>query len=141
MSHCLLVSAFIKSGGYLNWLWPFWKTNLSVLATMQSSNPRILKFGNNPGCPCGGTHVSDISEIMSMKVISYVLMFYFLILCLELRHCIFLCFWVKKKSAQFTDFTVLSQFAVSRQSLSTVISSVFLKSVLFFPPNFRMSYI
>ncbi|XVF38715.1 hypothetical protein REPUB_Repub20aG0125700 [Reevesia pubescens] len=34
----------------------------------QGSNPRILKLGDNPGCPCGGTHVSDISEIISMKV-------------------------------------------------------------------------
>ncbi|CAK9145563.1 unnamed protein product [Ilex paraguariensis] len=34
----------------------------------KESTPRILKLGNNPGCPCGGTHVSDISEIMSMKV-------------------------------------------------------------------------
>ncbi|TYJ20362.1 hypothetical protein E1A91_A09G259500v1 [Gossypium mustelinum] len=32
------------------------------------SNPRIIKLGDNPGCPCGGTHVSDISEILSMKV-------------------------------------------------------------------------
>ncbi|RVW55909.1 hypothetical protein CK203_115515 [Vitis vinifera] len=35
----------------------------------KSSNPRILKLGDNPGCPCGGTHVSDISEIISVKVI------------------------------------------------------------------------
>ncbi|XWS39036.1 hypothetical protein CRYUN_Cryun18bG0015700 [Craigia yunnanensis] len=34
----------------------------------QGSNPRIIKLGDNPGCPCGGTHVSDISEIASMKV-------------------------------------------------------------------------
>lgn len=34
----------------------------------KSSNPRIVKLGDNPGCPCGGTHVSDISEIMNMKV-------------------------------------------------------------------------
>lgn len=34
----------------------------------QGSNPRILKLGDHPGCPCGGTHVSDISEIISMKV-------------------------------------------------------------------------
>ncbi|XP_031400043.1 uncharacterized protein LOC116210319 [Punica granatum] len=34
----------------------------------QNSTPRILKFGDNPGCPCGGTHVDDISEIISMKV-------------------------------------------------------------------------
>lgn len=30
--------------------------------------PRIVKLGDHPGCPCGGTHVSDISEIGSMKV-------------------------------------------------------------------------
>lgn len=112
--HCLLIYSFINSGCYMNQLWPFSKTNLSVLATMQSSNPRILKLGDNPGCPCGGTHVSDISEIISMKVISYVLMFDFVLLCLELRRCIFLCFQVKKKAVQFTDFTVLSHFAVSR---------------------------
>ncbi|XP_052875007.1 uncharacterized protein LOC108457219 isoform X2 [Gossypium arboreum] len=35
---------------------------------VQGSNPRIIKLGDNPGCPCGGTHVSDISEILSMKV-------------------------------------------------------------------------
>ncbi|XP_007035574.2 PREDICTED: alanine--tRNA ligase [Theobroma cacao] len=34
----------------------------------QGSNPRIIKLGDNPGCPCGGTHVSDISEITSLKV-------------------------------------------------------------------------
>ncbi|EOY06504.1 Alanine-tRNA ligases,nucleic acid binding,ligases, forming aminoacyl-tRNA and related compounds,nucleotide binding,ATP binding isoform 5 [Theobroma cacao] len=34
----------------------------------QGSNPRIIKIGDNPGCPCGGTHVSDISEITSLKV-------------------------------------------------------------------------
>ncbi|XP_068659623.1 uncharacterized protein [Aristolochia californica] len=34
----------------------------------KDSSPRILKFGNYPGCPCGGTHVVDISEIRSMKV-------------------------------------------------------------------------
>ncbi|KAM7463069.1 hypothetical protein LguiA_031190 [Lonicera macranthoides] len=34
----------------------------------KGSSPRIVTLGNNPGCPCGGTHVSDISEIMSMKV-------------------------------------------------------------------------
>lgn len=35
---------------------------------IQSSTPRILKLGDNPGCPCGGTHVSDISDIISLKV-------------------------------------------------------------------------
>ncbi|KAL2459257.1 alanine-tRNA ligase [Forsythia ovata] len=34
----------------------------------QDSTPRIVKFGENPGCPCGGTHVNDISEILSLKV-------------------------------------------------------------------------
>lgn len=34
----------------------------------RSSTPRILKLGDNPGCPCGGTHVSDISDIISLKV-------------------------------------------------------------------------
>jgi Ser-tRNA(Ala) deacylase AlaX len=34
----------------------------------EDSCPRIVTIGNNPGCPCGGTHVSDISEIISMKV-------------------------------------------------------------------------
>ncbi|XP_057486558.1 uncharacterized protein LOC130772633 isoform X4 [Actinidia eriantha] len=34
----------------------------------KGSTPRILKLGDNPGCPCGGTHVSDVLEIMSMKV-------------------------------------------------------------------------
>ncbi|KDP27789.1 hypothetical protein JCGZ_18869 [Jatropha curcas] len=34
----------------------------------EGSSPRILKLGNLPGCPCGGTHVSNISEIMSMKI-------------------------------------------------------------------------
>lgn len=35
---------------------------------VQDSTPRIVKLGDNPGCPCGGTHVSDISEIMSITV-------------------------------------------------------------------------
>ncbi|CAI0467417.1 unnamed protein product [Linum tenue] len=34
----------------------------------KGSNPRIVKLGDNPGCPCGGTHVPDISEIRSLKV-------------------------------------------------------------------------
>ncbi|KAK6930152.1 Alanyl-tRNA synthetase, class IIc, N-terminal, partial [Dillenia turbinata] len=33
----------------------------------KGSTPRIIKIGDNPGCPCGGTHVHDISEIISMK--------------------------------------------------------------------------
>ncbi|KAL5541854.1 hypothetical protein UlMin_009564 [Ulmus minor] len=34
----------------------------------KDSTPRIVKFENYPGCPCGGTHVSDISEIISVTV-------------------------------------------------------------------------
>ncbi|KAL6970302.1 hypothetical protein U1Q18_030001 [Sarracenia purpurea var. burkii] len=34
----------------------------------KESTPRIVKLGDNPGCPCGGTHVHDVSEILSMKV-------------------------------------------------------------------------
>nr|GLL41327.1 uncharacterized protein LOC109178995 isoform X1 [Ipomoea trifida] len=34
----------------------------------KGSTPRIVKFGENPGCPCGGTHVFDVSEIKSLKV-------------------------------------------------------------------------
>lgn len=34
----------------------------------KESTPRIVKIGDNPGCPCGGTHVSDISEISSITV-------------------------------------------------------------------------
>uniref|UniRef100_A0A7N0UMZ6 Threonyl/alanyl tRNA synthetase SAD domain-containing protein n=1 Tax=Kalanchoe fedtschenkoi TaxID=63787 RepID=A0A7N0UMZ6_KALFE len=34
----------------------------------KSSNPRIVTLGNYPGCPCGGTHVPDISDINSLKV-------------------------------------------------------------------------
>lgn len=35
---------------------------------LKGSTPRILKIGNYPGCPCGGTHVSDISDIISVTV-------------------------------------------------------------------------
>ncbi|KAF7026967.1 hypothetical protein CFC21_039046 [Triticum aestivum] len=34
----------------------------------QDSTPRIVKFGNYPGCPCGGTHVADIADIGNLKV-------------------------------------------------------------------------
>ncbi|XP_030475686.1 uncharacterized protein LOC115692864 isoform X1 [Syzygium oleosum] len=34
----------------------------------KESTPRIVKLGSNPGCPCGGTHVHNLSEIISMKV-------------------------------------------------------------------------
>ncbi|XP_010914420.1 uncharacterized protein [Elaeis guineensis] len=34
----------------------------------KSSTPRIVKFGDHPGGPCGGTHVADIANIRSLKV-------------------------------------------------------------------------
>ncbi|KAL5570805.1 hypothetical protein UlMin_020402 [Ulmus minor] len=34
----------------------------------KENTPCIVKFGNYPGCPCGGTHVYDISEIISVIV-------------------------------------------------------------------------
>ncbi|PQQ16577.1 uncharacterized protein Pyn_26442 [Prunus yedoensis var. nudiflora] len=34
----------------------------------KGSTPRIVKLGESPGCRCGGTHVSDISEIKSVTV-------------------------------------------------------------------------
>ncbi|XP_066313989.1 uncharacterized protein [Miscanthus floridulus] len=34
----------------------------------KDSTPRIVKLGDNPGGPCGGTHVADISIINSLKV-------------------------------------------------------------------------
>ncbi|CAN1281085.1 Alanyl-tRNA editing protein AlaX-L [Linum perenne] len=34
----------------------------------KGSNPRVVKLGDGFGCPCGGTHVSDLSEIASLKV-------------------------------------------------------------------------
>lgn len=34
----------------------------------KDSTPRIVKFGDHPGCPCGGTHVADIANIKSLKV-------------------------------------------------------------------------
>ncbi|KAM0948543.1 putative aminoacyl-tRNA hydrolase [Dioscorea sansibarensis] len=34
----------------------------------EGSTPRIVKLGDNPGCPCGGTHVADIADIGSLKV-------------------------------------------------------------------------
>jgi Ser-tRNA(Ala) deacylase AlaX len=34
----------------------------------QESTPRIVQIGDNPGCPCGGTHVLDISDITKIKV-------------------------------------------------------------------------
>uniref|UniRef100_A0A1D1YHN7 Alanyl-tRNA editing protein AlaX-L n=1 Tax=Anthurium amnicola TaxID=1678845 RepID=A0A1D1YHN7_9ARAE len=35
---------------------------------LKGSTPRIVRLGNNPGCPCGGTHVADITDIRSLKV-------------------------------------------------------------------------
>ncbi|KAF8030724.1 hypothetical protein BT93_D0033 [Corymbia citriodora subsp. variegata] len=34
----------------------------------KESTPRIVKLGSSPGCPCGGTHVNNLSELISMKV-------------------------------------------------------------------------
>lgn len=35
----------------------------------KGSTPRVVKLGDFPGCPCGGTHVSDISDLVKMKVL------------------------------------------------------------------------
>ncbi|XP_020583457.1 uncharacterized protein LOC110026722 isoform X2 [Phalaenopsis equestris] len=35
---------------------------------LKGSTPRIVRLGNNAGCPCGGTHVADISDIKNFKV-------------------------------------------------------------------------
>lgn len=40
-----------------------------LMFSWQDSTPRIVKFGDNPGGPCGGTHVADISIINSLKVV------------------------------------------------------------------------
>ncbi|KAL0323463.1 UNVERIFIED_CONTAM: Alanyl-tRNA editing protein AlaX-L [Sesamum angustifolium] len=34
----------------------------------KDSTPRIVQLGYSLGCPCGGTHVNDISEILNLKV-------------------------------------------------------------------------
>lgn len=34
----------------------------------KDGKPRIVCLGENPGCPCGGTHVADISIIGNVKV-------------------------------------------------------------------------
>lgn len=34
----------------------------------KESTPRIVRIGDNPGCPCGGTHVLDVSDITKIKV-------------------------------------------------------------------------
>jgi len=39
-----------------------------MLHLSQESTPRIVRIGDNPGCPCGGTHVADISDIVKIKV-------------------------------------------------------------------------
>ncbi|KAL2244144.1 UNVERIFIED_CONTAM: Alanyl-tRNA editing protein AlaX-L [Sesamum indicum] len=36
----------------------------------KDSAPRIVQLGDSLGCPCGGTHVNDISEILNLKVTS-----------------------------------------------------------------------
>lgn len=45
-----------------------------LMFSWQDSTPRIVKFGDNPGGPCGGTHVADISVINSLKVIIIIFM-------------------------------------------------------------------
>lgn len=39
-----------------------------IMFLLQDSNPRVVKFGDSPGCPCGGTHVADIADIGNLKV-------------------------------------------------------------------------
>lgn len=34
----------------------------------KDTTPRIVTLGDNLGCPCGGTHVADISDIGNIKV-------------------------------------------------------------------------
>ncbi|XP_048497400.1 uncharacterized protein LOC104884372 isoform X7 [Beta vulgaris subsp. vulgaris] len=41
--------------------------NAQISRGGKDSRPRIIKLGENLGCPCGGTHVRDISEIRNMK--------------------------------------------------------------------------
>lgn len=43
---------------------------------LQDSTPRIVKFGDYPGCPCGGTHVADIADIGNLKVDSLLCPFF-----------------------------------------------------------------
>ncbi|CAJ1941019.1 unnamed protein product [Sphenostylis stenocarpa] len=38
----------------------------------KESTPRIVRIGDNPGCPCGGTHVADISDIIQIKTLLFV---------------------------------------------------------------------
>jgi Ser-tRNA(Ala) deacylase AlaX len=45
-----------------------------LMFSWQDSTPRIVKFRDNPGGPCGGTHVADISVINSLKVIIIIFM-------------------------------------------------------------------
>eukprot|EP00238_Polyblepharides_amylifera_P001316 CAMPEP_0196571498 /NCGR_PEP_ID=MMETSP1081-20130531/1663_1 /TAXON_ID=36882 /ORGANISM="Pyramimonas amylifera, Strain CCMP720" /LENGTH=258 /DNA_ID=CAMNT_0041888469 /DNA_START=134 /DNA_END=910 /DNA_ORIENTATION=- len=35
----------------------------------KDSKPRIVTIGDDDGCPCGGTHVANVNEIKSMKII------------------------------------------------------------------------
>lgn len=42
---------------------------ITMMLVVQDSWPRIVCLGENPGCPCGGTHVADISEIGDVKVV------------------------------------------------------------------------
>lgn len=42
---------------------------ITMMLVVQDSRPRIVCLGENPGCPCGGTHVADISEIGDVKVV------------------------------------------------------------------------
>jgi len=35
---------------------------------LQESCPRVVSLGDNPGCPCGGTHVYDIKQIGHINV-------------------------------------------------------------------------
>jgi len=50
--------------------WKFDACNICEMVK-QDSTPRIVKFGEYEGCPCGGTHVSDISMVGSLKVIQH----------------------------------------------------------------------
>ncbi|GAB2214951.1 hypothetical protein Drorol1_Dr00019320 [Drosera rotundifolia] len=42
----------------------------SIDYIFKDSTARIVKIGDNPGCPCGGAHVVDISDINGIKVIT-----------------------------------------------------------------------
>ncbi|XP_002964659.2 uncharacterized protein LOC9654974 [Selaginella moellendorffii] len=34
----------------------------------KDSSPRIVRIGDHTGCPCGGTHVDDVSSLTGLKV-------------------------------------------------------------------------